>query len=155
MDYISISLINKDNSVRDYDFTCGLSTDEVLANGNKYAIIDIGFKQYYLEYTDDWHILHDKIIVIPNNVYLTFAVFSYNTLVSVTNGSFASRAWLQSDKLLSKVMGNKFEYISLENGRYYCDDKRCFRRLHSLEEFKKLLSDNVILVGEPTFEVIK
>lgn len=152
---IETIIINKDNTIKNYSFVNGLSLDEILAKGGKYAIVFDGVAYYYLENTNtEWQILDDKVIAIPGNVYLNFAICPNNTLTLVDDNYFASRAWRLSDKAFSKIIGRKFGHFSLKDGQSYCDDKRYFRRLQSLKEFKKLLPNNVVLIGEPTFEKV-
>jgi len=75
--------------------------------------------------------------------YLNYAVYMTSHgdyLVKVTDGYFASDAWMKSDEAYADVVGRKFGGIFGDDGKHSYCDKMYIRRLTSDEEFEKLLS---------------
>ena len=77
------------------------------------------------------------------NHYLNYAVYMTSHgdhLVKVTDGYFASDAWMKGDEAYADVTGDKFRGIFGDDGKQATCNKSNIRRLTSDKEFSELFS---------------
>lgn len=82
------------------------------------------------------------------NTYLNYGVYKENILFMALGGSFASKAWTESDEAFGQIAGTSFQAVTADDGKVYNIGKYDIRRLKSDEEFETLLKQ-----AHPAFRI--
>ena len=70
--------------------------------------------------------------------YLNYGVYKDSILFLALRGSFASKAWTESDEHFAQIAGTSFQACTSDDGQVYNIGKHNIRRLKSDEEFEQL-----------------